>query len=364
LWIGLYVFTLHRWYKYRQIIPSPLRVPWHIVALYFVAAASLFWSDAPGATAPKLVALNGSLVISCYLATRFDAQSLLKILAGVFLASMVLCFLFGIFVPGISIESGDFAGMWQGIYTHKNTLGLNMALAFAAYLALATGRHRSKIFYLLAAFALLLVLLSQSSTSLVLCLISLIAFASRGLLRRHFRIAVTLLTVVLGVLFTMDWEAILTKGLELIDRDPTLTGRTDVWVASVLTSDRSWLGYGYGAFWRGVDGPSLSVWKLSGWEAFYSHNGFLDVWLDLGFFGLGVVVLGIAITFRSALLRWKAHPLPENLWHVLFLLYLIVSNLSEGTILGINALTWILYVAISIQLQEQNFRGAAVPGTT
>lgn len=364
LWIALYVFALYRWYKHRQVIQSRLQIPWHIVALYLAALASVFWSDAPAATAPKLAALGGSLIISCYLATRFDAYYLLKILAGVFFASMVLSFVFEVFVPGVSIESGDFAGMWQGIYTHKNTLGLNMALAFVVFLSLATTRFGSKPYYLLAAFALLLVLLSQSSTSLILCLVSLIAFATRGLVRRHFRIGVMVLVVVLLFLFMLDWEGILTRGLELINRDPTLTGRTDVWVASVAASERSWLGYGYGAFWRGADGPSFTVWKLTNWDAFYSHNGFLDVWLDLGFVGLGLVVLGIAITFRTALLRWRVQPLPQNLWHVLFILYLLASNLTEGTILGTNVLSWILYVAISIQLQGEKLSGVALPRAT
>jgi exopolysaccharide production protein ExoQ len=364
LWIGIYLFTLYCWHKNRQVIRNRLQLPWHIAALYLVALASILWSDSPAATAPKLVALGGSLMISCYLAMRFSAHSLLKILARVFLVSMVLSLLVGIFVPAVGIGSGDIAGMWQGIYTHKNTLGLNMALAFAVFLAMATTHHGGKVYYLAAAFAILLVLLSQSSTSLLLCLVILVAYAARRLVRDYFRISVTLLMAMLAFLFTFDWEVALTKGLDLVNRDPTLTGRTDVWVASIIASEHLWLGYGYGAFWRGADGPSFTVWKLVNWEAFYSHNGFLDVWLDLGFVGLGIVVMGIAISFRSALLRWKIHPLPENLWHVLFILYLVASNLTEGTLLGINVLSWILYVAISIQLRDGNHRGIAIPERT
>src|SRR5580765_5681530 len=132
LWLALYILVLYCWFKNRRII-TDYRLPWHLMALYLVTVASVFWSDAPMLSAAKVAGLSGSLIVSCYLADRFNVETLISLLARVLLVSMVLCFFFSLFVPSLGISTGDFNGMWQGIYTHKNSLGLNMALAFALF---------------------------------------------------------------------------------------------------------------------------------------------------------------------------------------------------------------------------------------
>ncbi len=353
LWIALYLIVLQRLYKNRYALAEQLRLPWHVVALYIVVSASILWSDAPALSALKIVGLCGSLIVACYLAGRFTPRALMKTLAAVLFTSMALCFLFALFIPTLGIGSGDFAGMWQGIYTHKNSLGLNMALAFTVFLVMAISRLGSRIVYSLAALAALsLVLLSSSSTSLVLCLVVSAALMSRRLFQQHSRMMIVLALGLLIFAVNLDSDTILSKGLELVDRDPTLTGRTELWSTVVMVSERPWFGYGYGAFWRGVDGPSYTVWKMTSFDAFYSHNGFLDVWLDLGLVGLAILLLGIAISFRFAVVHWLADPSPENVWQVLFLLYLFISNLTEGTLLAINVLPWILYLTVVMHIER------------
>jgi exopolysaccharide production protein ExoQ len=365
IWITLYLVFLQRLYKNRRVLNEWLKLPWHVLALYAVVLASILWSEAPALSALKIVGLCGSLLIACYLAGRFTPRALMKMLATVLFTSMALSFLFALFVPTMGIGSGDFAGMWQGIYTHKNSLGLNMALAFMVFMVMATSRLASRVICSLAALAaLLLVLLSRSSTSLVLCLVVLAVLMCRGLFRRHSRLIIALALALPIIAVKLDSDTLLNKGLELADRDPTLTGRTELWSAIVMVSERPWLGYGYGAFWRGADGPSFTVWKMANWEAFYSHNGFLDVWLDVGLVGLAILLMGIAISFRSAVVHWLADPSPENVWQILFLLYLFISNLTEGTLLAINVLPWILYLTVAIHLHRRRLIGVPAGATT
>ena len=72
---------------------------------------------------------------------------------------------------------------------------------------------------------------------------------------------------------------------ELLNRNQDLTGRTEIW-SMVMDAilEHPWLGYGYHAFWRGADGPSVDV-RLSGWIPPHAHNGFLDLALDFGIAG-------------------------------------------------------------------------------
>src|SRR5207302_9875896 len=72
-----------------------------------------------------------------------------------------------------------------------------------------------------------------------------------------------------------------------LDRDVTLTGRTTIWGASlILGMDHPWIGHGFNAFWLGDEGSSGEVRKLAGWDVPSAHNGYLEIWLDLGICGL------------------------------------------------------------------------------
>src|SRR4029077_20400107 len=86
-----------------------------------------------------------------------------------------------------------------------------------------------------------------------------------------------------------------------LNRDPNMTGRIPMWISSaVMALQRPWLGYGYGAFWVGTEGPSLGVWRIMDWEAPHAHNGLLNLWLDLGLAGVGAFLAGFLLSVRRA----------------------------------------------------------------
>ncbi len=70
------------------------------------------------------------------------------------------------------------------------------------------------------------------------------------------------------------------------------------------------LGYGFHAFWgRGLSGEATNIALSTGWVLAHSHNGFLDIWLDLGAVGLGLVLL----TFLQAFPKYyRAYNNPLN----------------------------------------------------
>ena len=59
----------------------------------------------------------------------------------------------------------------------------------------------------------------------------------------------------------------------LIGKDPTLTGRTDIWVLLIESIKERWtLGYGYGAYWQEELGPSFAVRNALEWGVPTAHN--------------------------------------------------------------------------------------------
>ena len=73
-------------------------------------------------------------------------------------------------------------------------------------------------------------------------------------------------------------------------RDAHLSGRDVLWsrVLSIGMESPLW-GHGYGAFWY----PDRGLELVRTWNPSQSHNAYLDVFLDLGVVGFGLVVLAL-----------------------------------------------------------------------
>ena len=90
--------------------------------------------------------------------------------------------------------------------------------------------------------------------------------------------------------------------LEAVGRDLTFTGRTTIWTHAIDAGmQHSMLGAGYRAFWtpEGASYVYARIWAVIG----NGHNGYLDVWLELGFIGLGLFLL---MFFTAAGFAWWA----------------------------------------------------------
>jgi O-antigen ligase len=88
--------------------------------------------------------------------------------------------------------------------------------------------------------------------------------------------------------------------LEDLGRNPTLTGRTDVWRVLLQAGTDPVLGTGYMSFW---DDPSYQS-KLPNWVAYSAHNGYLEIYLCGGAVGicfLAVMLLASGIRVNQAL---------------------------------------------------------------
>ena len=89
------------------------------------------------------------------------------------------------------------------------------------------------------------------------------------------------LYLVLAFGFGIDISARLA---EAVGRDPTLTGRTVIWNAVLSTHTNPLIGSGYESFWLG---PRLQeVWAQTGGGITEAHNGYLEIYLNLGIVGL------------------------------------------------------------------------------
>jgi O-antigen ligase len=150
------------------------------------------------------------------------------------------------------------------------------------------------------AMTLWLLDMSKSATSR-LCLVLgclVIAAAHRKGFQRHpaFLTAlipgVVCLYLALAFGFGIDINAELAKAM---GRDPTLTGRTDIWNVVLSLHTDPLFGTGYESFWLG---PRLQqIWQHG--RINEAHNGYLEVYLNLGLIGLFLLVAFLISSYRA-----------------------------------------------------------------
>ncbi len=361
IYIVTFFLLLLRWKKVLYVL-SKDRFIWALLAL---ALASMLWSTSPVKTLIRVIALIGTTLFGLYLASRYSMKQQLQLLGWMYGIAIVLSLGFAIALPKYGIMGGIHAGKWRGIYNHKNTLGKVIVPGIIVFLLLALRSQKHRLLCWCGfGFAFLLLLLSTSKTSLTNLLILFVAFAAFRILRwRYHRLipAFTALSTVGATLYvwmTNNAEAILNS----MGKDTTLTGRGDLWpLVLQKIGERPWLGYGYGSFWDGLNGESAAIWYASGWEPPNSHNGFLDMLLGLGWLGMLILASGFfLISFPRALVWVRQSKTSEGFWAAIYMIYLVLTNLGESTLMIQNDIFWVFYTAAHFSVlmpPEQSSKG-------
>jgi exopolysaccharide production protein ExoQ len=90
------------------------------------------------------------------------------------------------------------------------------------------------------------------------------------------------------------------------DRDPNLTHRTDIWHQVITVALQRPEGWGWVSYWPVWKAPFKDLITLGGVPVSQAHNAFLDTWLQLGLFGVGLLI-AIALFILSSSWRLIEH---------------------------------------------------------
>ncbi|MEL6860501.1 MAG: O-antigen ligase [Pseudomonadota bacterium] len=355
LWLPIYgVVFLGLVWKAGEIARVCLRLPF-LMALLAICAFSFLWSIDPGLTQRRSLAIIMTSAAGLYLGTRYSWQTLLRVLGGLWLVVGLASFVTALLLPEFGRAQDIHAGAWKGLYYEKNQLGGHMARAavFSAFLWIMDRRFKT---LWAGAFLLsvVMVLLTTSKTALLGLLLGLGILAVGAWMKRGVRTSLVTLWagVVCAALVTSLF--VLAPGLvfELLGRDASLTGRTDIWVTLIgYIEERPLLGYGYGAFWAVDSEPGNWVREVLQWDAPTAHNGWLEVAIALGLVGLAFLTLDFLMTLVRALLAsldtWT------GLFALAFCAQFFLFSLSESASLQQNSIVWLIYVALAAKLTQR-----------
>ena len=348
-----FILLVLRWKKVINVV-TEAKFIWLFVIFVFV---SCLWSIAPDKTFRFGVYGIGSTMVGLYLGTRYSLKEQLRILAWTFATIVVLSVIFAVALPQYGFMlSGIYPDALRGIYTHKNQFGITIVLAGVIFFLQAIdAEEKSWIFWLLLMISMVLTVMCKSTTSLANMLLMLILCVAYRVFRWRYEI---LVSTVLGVLISGIAAALFFFNFigtdaffEAIGKDPTLSSRTEIWNQVWQQIQlKPFLGYGSAAFWDGLEGPSKYIELAVRAKVAYAHNGFLDILLGIGFIGLSLFLISyLATTIKSLILLRKTNTV-ENFWPLLFLTYLIMTNVSEGTLAALDNIFWVLYSTITFSL--------------
>jgi exopolysaccharide production protein ExoQ len=363
LWLPVYgLVAIGCLWKVREMVSLALRMPF-LIALLIVTAASFLWSLDPSLTERRSIAVVATSLAGLYLAARYDWRTLLRLMGAVWLFMAIVSIGAVIVAPGFAIMSEIHPGAWKGLWWEKNTLGGHMArAAFLCAFLYILDRPWRPVWGVAVFLCTALVIASTSKTALLGLMLGFGILFAGWISRKGAGITITCLWS--GIVLSSAFAAIMIIEpgiiLNLLGRDATLTGRTDIWaVLADAIADRPLLGYGYGAFWQLDSMPAYRVRSATEWLVPTAHNGWLETALSVGLIGLGLLVANFVLFVLRA--AW----LSIDNWLGIFALgvagQFLLFSISESNALQQNSIIWVTYVAIAAKTAISLKRPAATP---
>jgi len=352
--------------QWSQIIRSNKWFFWFLTYMLI----SVLWSDFPGVALKRWIKMGGSVAMALVVLTELPAlDSMVKVLRRCFLVHFPIDIILIKYFRGIGVAWDDLgAEMWVGLTRHKNTLG-QVGMTAATYFTWDIFRkYKAGIMGLKVHIVYLLMIFylftgpsgSRSTTSITtlavgLCTMVGLRFAPRNrdqlnsyFIKGVFVLLMVLLMVNLGISAFNQNGTVSGTFLEMAGKDETLTGRTDLWV-DILTiaSKNPALGVGYGSFWIGNKANNL--WERHIWRPQQAHNGYIDVYVELGIVGMVLLGLFLASAFRS-INESILNDFDFGVFRMVFFIMIVVHNITESSYLRSDHNLWFVLLLIALNV--------------
>jgi O-antigen ligase len=324
-----------------------------MLAFPVLAILSGAWSTDPLQSVISGVILLVFTLFAIYVGSRFPFQKqfeLVMLMGAIVLPASVLA---ALFIPSIGTDGAH----WRGVLAHKqNCAAVAMFCLITALHWEYSGIYQriSRAVYMV--LCLVLIVMSQSRTGWFLTVVALVLSGAIWLLQKmpaQQALAILLIGVLLVAGATYVIRAHSVSLLDSVGKDSTLSQRTSIW-ASVWGAilRRPILGYGFGAFWRGLYGPSQGIVLDAGWGLSQAQDGFLDVWLGIGVVGVALLGLMTLQAIRNAFrcFYWQANQAYVR-WCIVVILITLLFNIGETTIARLQ-LVWFLFLLACIGLDQ------------
>lgn len=347
--------------------------------LFIYLGVSILWSDIAFASFKRWFRLCGDIVMALVV---FSERKPLQALESVFRRCAYILVPFSIvlikYFPHWGRAYSRWSGMemWTGVTMQKNSLGQLCALsAFLMIWSLIRDWRSKKLFsrkyYTMAdAFILSISLFllvgpsdySRSATSTGILIIGtfiMMILYWGGSISNFVIRNLKILAVSSVVAYVLLYESVIRIATSILQRDETLTGRTDIWGPLIeFASNNPIFGVGYGGFW------APGNWELedlftSQFIIAQAHNGYLAIYVELGVIGLLMLAMFL-LNYCSRIRNAIKLSFDWGVYGICLLPMALLYNNSEVCFLQSSSYLWstiiFLTVAISSHCLTKEFR--------
>ena len=291
-----------------------------LILVYFsFCLVSVLWSDFPFVTFKRWIKAIGDVEMVLVILAELDPfAALTRILTRMGFFLFPLSILFIRFYPQLGRRpTNSWTQEPVGVTQQKNELGIMCMMygIFFLWMLLSVYRERKRPGrwrHMLAygtIIALSVYLLSQcnSTTSIVGFASSagVLWLASRRPVRPslvHFAVIAVLGLSVTALFFDPGGGLVQSLG-----KDPTLTGRREIWTLVLGLHTNPWIGTGFETFWLGSR-LEFMLHALVNLPINEAHSGWIEVYLNLGWAGLCFIALLIVTGYKRIISHIRHDP--------------------------------------------------------
>ncbi len=332
-----------------------------LILLYVYLGTSVLWSDFLFSSFKRWFKISGAIVMAFVILSELNPlqalESIIRRCAYVLIPlSVVLIKYFPEY--GVVYSPWDGIRMGAGVTTHKNSLGVLCALSlfFLIWSVLRKWRsgeffkNRSHIYADALVIGIALFLLfggggTYSATSIFIFTVGItslfVLYRMKNITRyvaNHLK-AVMIAGLVIFLLFNSLLLPMVTSSF---GRNESLSGRAAIW-RSVLevASHNPLLGVGYGGYWGLAQGAYISNHAVK-----QSHNGYLDVYLQVGMVGI-IALFAFFLEFCSKVRRELYYVFDWGVFGICFLLIVLLYNYTEASFIETSYM-WTTMVFLTV----------------
>jgi exopolysaccharide production protein ExoQ len=302
---------------------SVMAANWPIVLYFAYCLISVVWSDFPDVAIKRWIKATGDVVMALVVVT--DAQpvaALRRLFSRVGFVLLPASVLLIKYYPYLGSAYDPWTGQRNntGVTTNKNMLGVSVyVLTLGALWQVLrlwrepSSRNRSRQLAaqcILLGFGIWTLFTANSATSESCFMLAAFLMLVTGLRRFRGRPAavhaLVLALVLLGGLIKITGAD--AAVVHALGRGTDLTGRASgIWPLLIPMAPSALVGAGFESFWLG---PRLQkVWDtFPNLYVIEAHNGYLELYLNLGVIGVGLVILILIQGYRSSVAAFRIDP--------------------------------------------------------
>jgi exopolysaccharide production protein ExoQ len=327
-----------------------LSVSGPLVIYFLYCLISVAWSPIHGPAFKRWTKAIGDLVMVLLIVTDAEPRAALERLYSrvgfILLPFSIVLIRYTDLGRGFDPDGNP---MNTGVTTNKNTLGLiAFVISLGALWTLrgllinkdAANRGRRLVAqWTFLAFGLVILEMAHSATSIACFTLGgglMLATSLRAIRDRPGRVHALSLGIILagGLMFFFGGDSALSSAL---GRGNGLSGRTAIWEASIAAAGNPIIGTGFESFWN-VNVDKVARLLPGYWEIHNlvsAHNGYIQIYLDLGWIGVCLIALILISGYRRAGRAFQRDPELASL----MLAYVTTATSYSITEAGFRTLT-------------------------